>query len=728
MFDWNDKPRRLVGLYAVTIFISASLLFVVQPMAGKMLLPHLGGSSAVWSTAMLFFQTMLLAGYVYAHVMARRFEPVQQVMLHMGLIGAAIMVSLPFEMPSQLFFDASQYPSLWVLVALTVSVGLPLFVVSSTAPLFQHWFAHTNHPDADDPYHLYAASNMGSMLALIGYPFVVEPLVGVESQSWGWAAGFVLLGACAAACGWALYRQLDGEAETSSPNTSTISLSWTRRLRWVLYAFIPSSLMLGVTHYATTDLASIPLLWVIPLALYLLTFILVFAQTPIRVPKQLRAAIPIVAFIVLGVTFWNIPLYVIVPAHFAMFFLLTLYFHGRLAEDRPDTSQLTQFYIWMSLGGALGGLFNGLLAPMIFDRMFEYTGMIAVGIALIEPDPERIDDPMAPTWAIPAIFVPFGALYLWSVAILELEHGGTIVTSLAILGTAFGLSYRFPRLEHVTAAVILAIGISNFMTTPGAIDYERSFFGSYTIFDRNGGEHGPFRHFSHGTTSHGVQSLDDDLKATPLAYHHPDGPVGQVLETIPHERVGVMGLGAGAMAAYADEGEQFVFYEIDPAVKHVAQEYFTYLEECGEACKVVIGDGRKKIEQTEDDSFDIIFMDAYSSDAVPTHLMTREAFEIYFSKLDDDGVLVLNVSNRYLDLEGVVGGLAEEMDLATRSQLHRVTHEQSRKEIYPSNYTIVARDEGDLRGIADHERWDGTEAEELVWTDDYTNIATIVKW
>jgi hypothetical protein len=728
MFDWNDQPRRLLGLYATTIFLSASLLFVVQPMAGKMLLPHLGGSSAVWSTAMLFFQTMLMGGYVYAHVLARRLEPTRQILLHGGLIAAAIAISLPFEIPSQLFFEASQYPALWVLVALTSSVGLPLFVVSSSAPLFQHWFAHTDHPDADDPYHLYAASNMGSMIALLGYPFVVEPLIGVDSQTWLWAAGFVVLGGCTAACGGALYRQLEGEADTSSPNTSTISLSWGRRLRWVLYAFVPSSLMLGVTHYATTDLASIPLLWVIPLALYLLTFILVFAQSPVRVPKHLRAAIPVVAFLVLGATFWSIPLYVVVPAHFGLFFLLTLYFHGRLAEDRPDTSQLTQFYIWMSLGGALGGLFNGLIAPAIFDRMFEYTGMIAVGIALIEPDPERIDDPFAPTWAVPAIFLPFAALYLWSLGILEIDAGGSILTSIALLAAGFGLSYWKPRLEHAVAAVILVVGISNYMTTPGAIDYQRSFFGSYTIFERNTGEYGPFRHFSHGTTSHGVQSLHEDLDATPLAYHHPKGPVGQVLEAIPHERVGVMGLGAGAMAAYAETGERFTFYEIDPVVERIARNDFTYLEQCAHRCDVVVGDGRKQIEKVDDDTYDVLFMDAYSSDSVPTHLMTREAFEIYFDKLDDDGVLVLNVSNRYLELEGVVGALAETLGFTARTQLHEPTYEQALKEVYPSEYTVVARDEADLRGLAESDEWEKTRVADVVWTDDYTNIATIVKW
>ncbi|MFB6263494.1 MAG: spermidine synthase, partial [Bradymonadaceae bacterium] len=658
--------RATLAVFTATVFLSASLLFVIQPMVGKMILPHLGGSSSVWTTCMLFFQTSLLAGYAYAHLLADRVPPARQFATHLAIMVLAAALSLPLDVSAGLL-DSSNHPAAWLLLALTASIGLPMFVVSSSAPLFQRWFSQTDHPDAGDPYHLYAASNVGSLVALFGYPFLVEPFSTLEMQSSLWSIGFVGLIGLTVVCRSAMASTEEWEGR--GDDQSVPAPSWRRRLWWVWITFLPSSLMLGVTDFITTDLASVPLLWVPPLGLYLLSFVLVFARNPVRLPDWMRTIFPALTFAVLVVSLTDLPLYITISAHLGLFFLLALHFHGELAEDRPETPNLTEFFIWMSLGGALGGLFNALVAPVIFDRTLEYLGGLAVALASIRPNADRIDDPFQPTWVAPAAYAPLALVYLYWIEYLELGDTWTMGVSAAAVVAATALALWQPRLENVALAGVFLLGSTSFMTIPGIVDYERSFFGSYSIYDRRH-DGRRFRSFSHGTTNHGVQALGGDLKQTPLGYHHPKGPVGQILEAVPHDRVAVAGLGTGAMAAYAGPGAHFDFLEIDPAVERIAREHFTYLDQCGRHCDVHIGDARQLLEQRPDGTYDIIFMDAYNSDSVPTHLLTREALQLYLDKLDRDGVVVFHVSNRYLDVEGVVGSLAKSMGLIARTQLH----------------------------------------------------------
>jgi len=721
-----NRNTSMVGIFSLTVFLSASLLFVVQPMVGKIILPDLGGSSSVWTTCMLFFQAMLVVGYVYAHVLAKYVAPERQVWVHLAIMVVACAVSLPLHVPSSLLNPESA-PAATLLLALLAGIGLPLFITSTSAPLFQRWFSYTDHPDREDPYYLYSASNIGSMAALLGYPFVVEPLIGLDNQRWIWSGLFVALAAMAALCGWYLWEYKRDRDFLDRESSEHESIEWTRRARWVGLAFLPSSLMLGVTDYMTTDLASVPLLWVLPLAIYLGTFILVFARKPVYLPDWSRTVLPVAVILVLAAKVSELWMSVLIVLHLLTFFAVAMFFHGELAKDRPHTSGLTDFFIWMSVGGALGGVFNALIAPKIFDMTLEYTLVLTLAVAAIVPNTSRVDNEFHPTGAVPAIFACAGLFYLWMIGFWSLDDRLYLGLALLICGGGFGLATLLPRTENLAAALMVLSGLYTFTTVEGAVEYERSFYASYTVY-QDEHTHGTYRKLSHGTTAHGVQALEEGMETTPFGYHHPEGPVGQVMEAVPSEKVLVMGLGAGAMAAYGGPDRHVTFYEIDPAIEEVAREHFTYLDHCGLRCSVVIGDGRKLLEKEPDDKYDVLFMDAYNSDSVPTHLLTKEAMELYLSKVADDGVLVFHVSNRYLDIEGVVGSLAEEMGLVSRSQIHVPKPELREKLVWTAAYTVVAREPADLRSLYDDSRWRETKRAGIVWTDNYSNIPSVFDW
>lgn len=716
----------MVALYALTMLLSAALLFVVQPMVAKMLLPALGGSSAVWTTCMLFFQVLLLAGYGYAHAGARLLEPMRQAILHLVLMVLAFFI-LPIAVTPELGAESS--PVTWMLIELVVAVGLPFFVVSASAPMLQHWFSYTDHEDASDPYFLYAASNVGSMVALLGYPFLVEPWIGVRAQSNSWTIGFLMLILATGGCAWVLRRER-ARSRVEARSTSQAPI-WSRRLWWIFCAFVPSSLMLGVTAYLTTDISAVPLFWVLPLALYLLTFILVFAKTPVRNPRILTVTLPWLVIVVVGLSMLRIPMWTVIAAHLALFFVVAIQFHGMLADARPAADRLTEFYLWMSFGGALGGVFNALIAPAVFDRMLEYFLVLAVAVAaiptlrqLFEKDEVKPD---AARYALPFLLIAGTVFLLWAVGFLRFGVGWRISITMVICFAGAVVTWYRPVLLHLALSAVILLGVWELSSTTGLLAEERSFFAAYRIYDREYNGH-PVRKFSHGTTSHGAQSLEEKYRHEPIGYHHPVGPVGQVLDRIPHETVGVVGLGIGVMAAYAEPDTHFEFYEIDPLVEDLAREHFTYLKDCGESCSVKVGDGRLLLEDVPDGHYDVLFLDAYNSDSVPTHLLTREALQLYLSKIDDDGVLVFNVSNRFMDIESVVGSLAEDAGLVALYQLHRPRKDLRRRYVMIAGYVVAAREPEHLRTIATDARWEPANTEASVWTDDYTNIIEVFDW
>jgi len=735
----TDKPSMtgttrilMLAVYTITIFVSASLLFVVQPMAGKMLLPHLGGSSSVWTTCMLFFQSTLVAGYVYAHILAQQFTPRRQALVHLALMTAAVATTLPFSLSTG-WLDTLSMPALRVLAVLGVSIGLPLFVVSSSAPLFQRWFSYTRHPDAEDPYYLYAASNVGSLLALFGYPFFVERTFDLETQGSLWAWGFGALMALTAGCAWFLFRD-----DTALPEAGAVpadqqaasfeGVAWSRRGWWLLITFIPSSLMLGVTEYLTTDIASVPLLWVFPLGLYLLSFVLVFSRFPVN-RLIYRAIIPVSTLLVLAITFADlVSIAGLVLLHLWLFFTIAVYFHGELAADRPDTEHLTEFYIWMSVGGALGGLFNALIAPAIFDWMIDYYLVLGVALAVTLPYRAESDrDSTAVQCAAAASIVLAVGAFAWSVGLLDFGRAQTVIGVAVVIGAIAGMGITFPFLQNVGLALLLVVGATVHADFASKATFERSFFAEYTVYpDRRGDE--KIKVFSHGTTLHGLQGREDPLSRQPIGYYHPAGPLGDIFDKIPHEEVGIAGLGTGGMATYAEPGTHFTFYEIDPVVEEIAREHFTYLEHCGERCSVQIGDARKLLEREPDDGFDLLFMDAYNSDSVPTHLLTKEALDLYMSKIDEDGVVVFHVSNRYLNVESIVGRLADQAGLVARTRTYQPPDDGSLPLAFGSVYTVVARDASDLHGLAQSDHWKPTQKADVLWTDTFTNIVSVYDW
>ena len=713
----------LVAAYALTMLVSAALLFVVQPMIAKLLLPSLGGSSAVWTTCMVFFQGSLVLGYCYAHLGARLMRPRTQASVHLPLMIAAAL-TLPFALPA-LDIEVSTQPTLWLLAALTLSVGFVFLVVSATAPLLQHWFAHTSHPDRDDPYFLYSASNLGSMAALLGYPLFVEPVFGVHAQTIAWAVGYGALVLLILVCAGLVWR-----AERSQPTQGldAAALTWRFRARVLVLAAVPSSLMLGVTQYMTTDIASAPFLWVLPLALYLLTFILVFSRRQIRLPQVTRTMLPLATALVFSATALRVDLWISMALHLINFTLWAMFLHGLLADDRPPPARLTEYFVLLSLGGVLGGAFNALLAPAIFDRLVDYHLVMFATIAVVRPAQWRLDNPHGFRWLMPTFTAVASAFYLWASGAWALDAWRSVVAMALFVGALTAIAAFRPRLDNICFALVLAMGAQYAFATEGLVAYDRSFFAAYKVYEREYGEAGLYRKFSHGTTEHGAQSLHPDKASVPVSYHHPEGPVGQVLFEVPHRRVLVVGLGAGAMASYAGAHAHFDIFEIDPLVEEIAREHFTYLQLCGENCSVEIGDGRRLIAESMR-RWDIIFLDAYNSDAVPTHLLTREAVQLYLEHLTEDGVLVFHVSNRYLMVESVVGQLAEDAGLVAYSQLHKPPYKERRaKQISPSKYTVVARTREPLLGLLKTGDWRIAWTDADLWTDDYTNVIGVIKW
>ena len=685
-------PPRLTRtevFFAVTLFVSAALLFVVEPMFAKMVLPLLGGAPAVWNTCLVFYQAVLLAGYLYAHFSLKWLGPRRQAVLHLILLCLPWAV-LPVGVAKGWVPPPDVFPVAWLWMLLSVSVGLPFLVISASAPMLQAWFGQTGGRSARDPYFLYAASNLGSLLALLGYPFVIEPHLTLKEQSWSWAAGYGLLMMLVGGCAVLLWRssplgvaaQRTGiEGPTEEPTAQRPGAR--RRLRWLALSFVPSSLLLGVTTYISADIAAIPLLWVIPLALYLLTFVLVFARRSILPLSWMLRVEPFLIVAAAGALAWHadlsIQLLLIGSLQLLAFFVIAMVCHGQLAADRPAGAHLTEFYLWMSLGGVLGGLFNALVAPLIFTGAVEYPLMLAAA-CLLRP---RVAASGHGAWArVRQVALPLAALLLcgglaWIAyrqnAPTGSQHLYFVVPKLAlVLSAAAAILFlrRQPLHFGLGMAALLALG-SCYAEQGGRVLYaERSFFGVLRVrealFWKNAHE------FYHGSTTHGSQSLDQYERHEPWAYYSRKGPLGQIFRALaprrPLAEIGVLGLGTGAIAAYGQPGERITFYEIDPAVERIARnpQYFTYLADCRAKVEVILGDARLSLVHGPQRKFDLLVVNAFSSDSVPIHLTTREALRIYLDRLSDHGLLAMHISSRYLNLGPILGRLAKDAGLTAR--------------------------------------------------------------
>lgn len=727
-------------LFTATIFVSAFLLFLVQPLFARMVLPLLGGSPSVWNTALLFYQAVLLLGYGYAHLSGKlsvqRQIQVQAVLVLLPLILMPIAIRTGNPV-------GGQSPVMWLLITMAASVGLPFFVVSSTSPLLQRWYAATGARGAADPYFLYAASNIGSMIALLGYPLFIEPSLRLASQSGLWAFGYGLYALLVIGCGVVLWKT-PGALEWKAPvadaeDTGRLAApTWPRRIRWILLAFVPSSLMIGATTYMSTDIAAVPMLWVIPLALYLLTFIIVFARKPIIPHKWMVAALPplLVALVLALAIPITKPLAWLFPLHLITFFVAAMVCHGEMANDRPSVRYLTEFFFLMSVGGVLGGLFNAIIAPMAFRSVWEYPLTLLLACLLLpKPAPKEVEKPAKIPPLVLDLLGPLSVACLAVILVRYQESQGLTYgwrawpVMFAAPALAALLFVKRPARFALAVVGLYAVGIWQ-QGSIGRLVYEdRGFFGVLRVREDVGNK---YRRLLHGTTLHGIQATDPAEARTPLSYYYPTGPIGEVFETMDLDgaSIAAVGLGVGSLAGYSKAGQTWHFYEIDPEVEKVARDpqFFTYLQDSPAKPTVILGDARLSLASSGS-KYKLIILDAYSSDSVPIHLITKQALAMYRERLTPDGVLAFHISNRHLDLEPVLGRLAEDAGMFTLTRSDQTTPEERQKQKASSTWTLMASDGASVGSIAEDPRWTQTKVSPTVplWTDDYSSVLSVLR-
>lgn len=754
------RLRLLPALYAFTLFVGAALLFLVQPMVGKLLLPLLGGTPGVWNTCMVFFQAVLLGGYLYAHRSTGQFGVRRQALFHLALLAVVVLAfkaalsatGSPVPVITSLLPDDQDYPIFGLVAFLGVAVGVPFFILSTTSPLLQRWFVTTAHPSARDPYFLYAASNAGSLLGLLGYPLFIEPRLTLEEQKWLFAAGVCAYVVLVVICATTIFRpgaenRPDLETAEAGKSEHEPAISKRRIVRWVFLAALPSSLLLGVTTHISTNLAPVPLLWVVPLALYLVSFILVFARWPEKVHWLVARYTPaLLLFALLSLLLETPePFGLVAGLDIGAFFAVCLVCHGELARDRPPPEQLTAFYFWLSLGGVSGGLFNALIAPLLFHRL----GMVEYPLALILAALVRPKGQNGLSFKLTDGLFVLGLLILAAGLVLLVPHlvsmpsdfekadyhlakfvrGGLMYGIPAAI--AFALVRRPLRFALALAALFTASMLDTGVYGE-TLHMERNFFGVVRVTRSPDGK---YLRLIHGTTMHGQQLADEPGRPHPLTYYHEKGPIGSVFASLPPgsiHRVGVIGLGTGAVAYYARPGQEWTFFEIDPAVVRIAHDYFRFLSTCqASSCRVELGDARRQIARVSDGTFDLIILDGFCSDAIPVHLLTREAIRLYFQKLTPHGVLAVHISNEHLDLPPLLARLAADHDppLAARYWHDNSIDREQMPGKSPSQWMILARSEQDFGKIAATKTmWEKLKVVPgPIWRDDFANLLRVWK-
>ena len=733
-------------LYGAAVFAAAWLVFWVQPLGVRGVLPVLGGSPAVWNTAMVFFQAALLGGYALAHLLARRATPAGQLVV-LGCLWAGVALTAPIgELRILGEAPAGLPPALWLLGTLAGALGLAFVAVSSLTPLVQSWLARAGAGAASaDPYFLYAASNAGSAGALIAFPFLLEPFLGLERQAWAWSAAALGLAPLlyllwrAAAAGDAGARAAKGDAasvDAAAPDRplATAALPVVRILA---LAAVPSALLLGVTRYLTTDVAAVPLLWIVPLALYLATFVHAFARRSL-VPQWLLARLLAPALIALVILYLaNRTVLAFGLVHLLVFALAALYCHGALARLRPPAADLTRFYLLVSTGGLVGGMLVALVAPVVFSDIYEYPLALAAVAALLPAARVRLrrGHYVAAAVALGVVVAALAAVLVGTgvtgVDGLSPIAFGACVALIALAAPALlVLRSRPALLAGALAAVFLVPTLVARSIGDEHIARERTFFGVYRVVESGG-----LRAFHHGTTLHGAERhRPDGTVDSRITYYGPGTPYAELAASLARRPdplvLGIAGLGIGSLACFARPGDEVRIYEIDPAVVRLAREHFAALGTCAPDAAIAVGDARLLIAR-EEAAFDFLALDAFTSDAIPVHLLTLEAFRSYLRVLAPDGVLAVHVSNRHLDLEPVVAAVAARTGLAGRIERYSAPAELAEPMAATSSHLVVlARDEGTLEALDLDAGWVplGTPDRVRVWTDDYASIVPLLRW
>ena len=729
----TTKARGRLGgwLFVLTILTGSFLLFLVQPMVARMALPRLGGAPAVWNSAMLVYQALLLGGYAYAHALASA-RPRVQAAIHLGLLLLAALW-LPIGLVA-IQIPAAGQPALWAPWLLLASIGPLFFAVAAQAPLVQRWFSLAS--GGRDPYALYAASNLGSFAGLIAYPLLVEPLMALRQQSLLWSGGYALLILLVAACATLLPRK--AVAATVQP-VSTPAGGRTIAY-WIALSFVPSGLMLATSTYITTDIVAMPLLWVLPLGLYLLSFSVAFA-TDRSVADLLTRIAPMTILLFGGVMMsgYQTRAGISLLVALALLFMASVALHTALYRSRPAPDRLTGFYLAMAFGGALGGVFAGLVAPVLFDWTYEYPLLILAAGALAPS--LYLTTSLRAIWTGPARLTAYATVVAAMLLLILLQaYGPDGLVGEAYRGPIFvviaavGLAAMGQRLAYglVLATALMLFGgfrSLELSAQPGA--RTRSYFGVYTVRST-----ARVRELDHGTTVHGIQLIGSRARErTPTTYYAPGSGVGQAMTALPelygpHARVGVVGLGTGTLACYARAGQDWRFYEIDPTVVRISRDTgpFTYLRRCLPDPTIRLGDARINIAQEASASLDLLALDAFSSDSVPAHLMTREAFASYARVLAPRGLLLVHISNRYIDLEPVVAAVA---DAGGWQGAVMDYHPSSLDpDASASLWVALSRDAATLAALrARHSEWRPMRRRPglSAWTDDYSTILPLLK-
>jgi hypothetical protein len=722
------------ALFTATVLLGAGLLFLVQPMIGKRLLPQLGATPSVWSTCLVFFQAALLVGYAYAHGAAAWLSLRRRLVLHVALVLAPLAVLPVAGAASAPPGGAS--PTAWLFGELARSIGLPFLVLSASAPVLQGWFSGTTHPRASSPWFLFAASNVGSLLALVAYPTLVEPRLALRAQGVVWSGAYGVYVVLVLGCALRTWQTLPASSRAETARARAGSAPPGPRpaqvARWIALSAVPSSLTLGVTTHLATDVASLPLLWVLPLSLYLLTFVVAFGGASAAATRAGERLLPVLVLLValLMVGGLAIPLGLSVLLHLLLFTAAALVCHGQLAQSRPSVDHLTGYYLAIAFGGMLGGIANGLVAPAVFDAVVEYPLAIVLACALRPGRAERTGRPSSRASMAAAVLT--GALtlavVLWG---NRAEPSPRLYAALLAvpLFVAYAVADR-PRPFAVAVSLMLLAG----SLAPGrygpVVHAERTFFGVHRVHEDPASRR---RVLMHGTTLHGAQSTDPVLRREPLAYYHRSGPAGQAFSALPaasRSRVAVVGLGAGSLASYAQPWQQFTFFEIDPAVQRIARDtrFFSYLSDCGERCSVVLGDARLSLARAPERAFDLLVLDAFSSDAIPVHLVTSEAFALYFSRLAEGGAVLVHTSNRHLALGPVLGRVADAHGWVALARVDPAGEEAFPGKV-PSEWMVIARDARDVGPLIVDERWVpvGPSRGAPLWTDDFSSLAGVLR-
>ncbi|HXA70845.1 MAG TPA: fused MFS/spermidine synthase [Stellaceae bacterium] len=709
----------IAAVYTATILLSAVLIFWIEPLFPKMMLPILGGTPATWVTALMFYQAALLLGYGYSFLLTRAVPLRYQVAVHMAVLALAAF-ALPPALPAAVALG--DHPVFQVLLMMAAGIGAPLLALSASAPLLQHWFTRTAHPHARDPYFLYAASNIGSLGALLAFPVAVEPMLGLGLQTRAWAIGYAALAALILAC--ASLARSGGEAaktEDAAPDAAPAH-PWRERALWLALAAVPSSLLAGTTTKITTEAAAGPLFWVVPLALYLLTFALAFARRrwlplrPVLWVQTIATALIVIESWIEG-WFGGWPVIAIL---IAVLFLTAYVCNCRLADSRPGPERTGEYYLVIALGGLIGGTFNALVAPSIFPDIVEYPLVLVLAMALRPAggQPVRPRD----------IAIPLGVGAICAVTLLlsylrEMPPAAPVL-NLILAIVLFPLSRVPVRLAAGVAVAFLVTAMPGLISPP--LNRERNFFGVVKVLDD---PENRLHLLVNGSILHGLQSTEPSSRDEPTSYYHRKGPLGDVMALLGERRAegaAVIGLGAGTVACYGAGGPPWTFYEINPAVVHVASDprYFSFLRDCQPEARIRLGDGRLLLA-SEPGRYPLIILDAFSSDAVPTHLLTLEALSAYLEKLAPDGIIAVNVSNRFIDLPPILAAAAERLGLAAAWRFDVATDRLARS----SNWVALARSPELLAPLLAQRGWSparsgGVEA----WTDDRSDLFQPLLW